>query len=323
LRIDDNFYEGIVHVLPEHIAVLDSRGQIVATNPAWDKFAAENGAANLPEVSVGANYIEVCRRAIGNKDEHAAKALHGIEAVLSGRLTVFAMDYPCHSPHELRWFSMNVVSFNRAGENGVVIAHSNVSARTLNAKEVSHRSKNLLNLVQAIALQTIKTNPQDFARRFSERLQSLAKTQDLLVHHASGQISLPELISSQLGHFSQLVGDRITIEGPFILLNSRAAQALGMALHELGTNAAKYGALASDSGHIWLKWNVEQGKGLFKMIWLERGGPIVHQPARRGFGSSLVSEAIELALNATVTLKYEAAGLSWRISCDAHNVLDL
>jgi two-component sensor histidine kinase len=323
LRIDDHFYEGIVHVLPEHIAVLDSRGQIVATNTAWDKFAAENGATNLPKVGVGANYLEVCRRAIVDRDEYAAKALHGIEAVLCGQLTVFTMDYPCHSPHELRWFSMNVVSFNGAGENGVVIAHSNVSTRTLNAKEVSHRSKNLLNLVQAIALQTIKANPEDFAHRFSDRLRSLASTQDLLFSNIRGNVSLPELVSSQLGHFSQATGNRFAIKGPYILLNSRAAQALGMALHELGTNAAKYGAFANDSGCIRLKWNVEPAKRRFTMSWVERGGPPVQQPARRGFGSSLLAEAIELTLKASVTLKYEAAGLSWHISCDAHDVLIL
>lgn len=218
---------------------------------------------------------------------------------------------------------MNVSRFQTAGENGVVVTHSNVSERTLSAKEISHRSKNLLNLVQAIALQTMKATPEDFSRRFSERIHSLTLTQDLLVHNANHQISLPELVSSQLGHFSQLIGDRLGIEGPFILLNSRAAQALGMALHELGTNAVKYGALANDSGRIQLKWHLDPSQRQFEMSWREHGGPPVHQPQRRGFGSSLIADAIKLALKATVTLAYEPTGLCWHISCDATNVLSL
>lgn len=96
-----------------------------------------------------------------------------------------------------------------------------------------------------------------------------------------------------------------------------------MALHELGTNAAKYGALANDTGRISVSWSVEPAKGQFMMSWLERDGPPIIPGVRCGFGSSIISQATELALQATVTVRYAAAGLSWDIFCPATNVLEV
>lgn len=311
----------IIQALPEHIAVLDASARIVLTNRAWELFAAENGAAHDPKVSVGANYLDACQRAVDvGGDPYAATALQGIQSVLDARAPSFAMDYPCHSPREQRWFSMTAVALKNTEKARALIAHSNVTSRTLAAKEMSHRFKNLLNLVQAIADQTMRAAPDDFSDRFSDRLQALARTQDLLADNSWHHVPLRELVNSELGHFAGYIGDRIAVEGLSILVSPRAAQALGMALHELGTNAVKYGALASATGRIFVTWNVEPLTEQFTMDWLEQGGPPVINPHRPGFGTSIVAVAVERSLNATVTLQYHVSGLHWTVKCDAHNI---
>jgi two-component sensor histidine kinase len=307
----EHLYSEIIGALPAHIAVLDRSGRILITNRAWEIFAAQNGAAQDAAVTVGANYLQVCRRASERHDEYAARALHGIEAVLSGRSQSFAMDYPCHSPHEQRWFSMTVMGFTGSGEVGAVVSHSNITEPTIAVKEAGHRAKNLLGLVQAIAWQTMKVSPVEFSN-FSDRLRSLARVQDLLVDRNLRDVSLAELVRSELAHFSDLIGHRIILDGPVLLVRPRAAQVIGMALHELGTNAAKYGALANDTGRITVKWNVgsDGREDRFTLGWLERGGPTMTPPTHRGFGSYIIADTIELALNAKVTLRYDEGGLS-------------
>lgn len=153
----DQFLHEIIRALPAHIAILDRSGRILMTSRSWEAFAAQNGAASSASVAVGANYLQVCRQAIELHDECAWRALEGIEAVLSGRSQSFEMEYPCHSPQEQRWFCMTVTGFTEAGEAGAVVAHTNITHQTVAAKEASHRAKNLLNLVQVIARQTMKS----------------------------------------------------------------------------------------------------------------------------------------------------------------------
>ena len=114
--------------------------------------------------------------------------------------------------------------------------------------EVNHRSKNLLTLVLAIARQTVATTPDDFIDRFQERILALSASQDLLVRNKWKGVHLDRLARSQLAHFGDLIGTRIEISGPPLLVSAFAALTLGMALHELATNAGKYGALSPMEG---------------------------------------------------------------------------
>src|SRR6476469_7022596 len=113
-------------------------------------------------------------------------------------------------------------------------------------RELTHRTKNLLSVVQAIAMQTAKSGGRldDFHERFAARLQGLAGSHDLLVQENWSGASMSELVRSQLGHYADSVGQQIHLSGPALLLEPEAAQNLGMALHELSTNAAKYGSLS-------------------------------------------------------------------------------
>jgi two-component sensor histidine kinase len=117
-------------------------------------------------------------------------------------------------------------------------------------REMNHRGKNMLTVVDAIAHQTATTGPEDFAARFSERIRALAANQDLLVGNEWRGVDVEGLVRAQLAHFADLVGFRIAVDGPTLRLNAAAAQAIGLALHELATNAAKYGGLSVDAGRV-------------------------------------------------------------------------
>jgi PAS domain S-box-containing protein len=122
---------GMLDALPAHIAELDRSGMILWGNRAWQRFAAQNGPyCVMPRCSVGVNYLEVCRSAVGPGSEGAAEAAAGIEAVLAGRLGHYAQEYPCHSPQQSRWFHMDVSPLS-APEGGAVVAHFDITQRKL------------------------------------------------------------------------------------------------------------------------------------------------------------------------------------------------
>lgn len=194
----------------------------------------------------------------------------------------------------------------------------------LHVREVDHRSKNLLSVVQAIARQTTAATPVDFASRFGERIQALAANQNLLLKNEWKGAALDELVRSQLAHFGDLAGTRIEVEGPSLFVSAAAAQALGMAFHELATNAAKYGALASDSGSISIEWGLEretEGAETFMIAWREQVTHPIAAPSKRGFGLMVICDMAELSLGAQVDLEFRASGLIWRLRCPAGEVL--
>ncbi|BAM86617.1 two-component sensor histidine kinase [Bradyrhizobium oligotrophicum S58] len=184
--------------------------------------------------------------------------------------------------------------------------------RTLLA-EVNHRSKNLLSLVQAIARQMTRHGRQLDLNRFLERLQAIASNQDLLIQNDWRFIPLGGLVRSQLGAFSDLIGNRIAIDGPQIELTPEAAQSIGMAVHELATNAAKYGALSNDGGRIAVGWTCTDGS--FDMTWVESGGPEVAPPEHVGFGSRVISDMVRAGLDGMVEVQFLPTGLRWHLSC--------
>jgi len=190
--------------------------------------------------------------------------------------------------------------------------------------EISHRSKNLLAVVQAIAAQTARTSSSsaDFAADFSARLKSLASSVDLLVQQEWRGVSMKELVHSQLGHYGD-ISDRVDIVGPNVLLTPLSAQYLGMALHELSTNAVKYGALSNSEGKIKIAWQLRRSKDKrrFQMIWTERGGPATMPPKHKGFGHLVIERMVAEALQGKVKLQFAAPGLSWTLDADAASML--
>jgi PAS domain S-box-containing protein len=187
-------------------------------------------------------------------------------------------------------------------------------------REVNHRAKNMLSLAQSIARQTAFHNPEDFIERFTDRIQALAANQDLLVRTEWQGVDVEDLARAQLAHFADLLGLRITVRGPTVRLNAAAAQAIGLALHELSTNASKYGALSADAGRVDVCWGLD--RDVFAMSWTESDGPPVLPPKRRGFGSTVMDLMVKQTVNGDVQLQYLPSGVVWNLTCPAANALD-
>jgi PAS domain S-box-containing protein len=191
--------------------------------------------------------------------------------------------------------------------------------------EVNHRAKNLLAVTQAVAHQTAKYgDPTTFMERLSDRIDGLAAGQDLLVKNQWQGVEVADLVEAQLAHFKDLIGTRVLIEGPRVRLTMAAAQGIGMALHELATNAAKYGALSNLEGQVRITWQVTSAaKPAFSMAWLEDGGPKVAAPTRKGFGQIVIGRMAEAAVDGVAEIVFREKGLSWSLSAPVENTLTL
>jgi len=197
---------------------------------------------------------------------------------------------------------------------GSIAAIHSIDRINLLMREVNHRAKNLLNLVQAIARQTASSTPAEFLARFETRLHAVARSHDLLVLNEWRGVDLRELAQSQLAHFFDHMGSRFELTGPTIFLCAPTAHTLGMTFHELATNAGKYGALSNGSGVVQVSWSVEAGDE-FSIEWRERGGPAVSQPSNSGFGSTVISRLAEQSLDAQIDINYLPTGLIWQLRC--------
>jgi two-component sensor histidine kinase len=188
-------------------------------------------------------------------------------------------------------------------------------------REINHRAKNMLSVVDAIAHQTAARNPEGFIERFSERIQALSANQDLLVRNEWNGVEIADLVRAQLAHFADLIGSRIALNGPRLRLKPASAQAIGLALHELATNAGKYGALSTDTGRAYVSW--ARDGDILTMSWVEREGPPVSKPQRRGFGSIVMETMAERSVDGKVDLEYAPSGVTWRLTCPAANALEV
>jgi two-component sensor histidine kinase len=184
-------------------------------------------------------------------------------------------------------------------------------------RELTHRSKNLLAVIQAMARQTARHagSIDSFLEQFSARLQALARSHDLLVQEEWHGVALAELIRSQLAPYIDRSASQMALDGPAVMLRPEAAQSLGLALHELAINAVKYGALSTLAGRIAINWTwqPQHEPPAVEILWIETGGPNVVAPVRRGFGSLVVERNLARALDADVTLTFDAGGVRCRI----------
>jgi two-component system CheB/CheR fusion protein len=178
--------------------------------------------------------------------------------------------------------------------------------------ELNHRVKNMLTVVQSVAMQTQRTaaSPEDFIEAFDDRLQALARAHELLAKAEWTHAELGELARGVLDAFDAGDGGRIRIKGPPARLTPGAAIALGMALQELGANAAKHGALSSPGGRAELVWRIEEDGSDARLVldWREIDGPTVRPPTRRGFGTRMLTEGVAAEVGGTVDLRFPPGG---------------
>lgn len=193
-------------------------------------------------------------------------------------------------------------------------------------RELAHRSKNLLAVVQAIARQTGRSagDVTEFNAQLGERLAGLGRSQDLLVQKSWQGVSLHDLVSAQLKPFVEADNDRVEAHGPPVLLDADAAQNIGMALHELATNASKHGALSVPTGRIGIVWDwqpVAEGERRLQLRWMEAGGPPVSPPTRKGFGHAVIERLTAASLHGTAELDWRPEGLRWTLEVPERSLM--
>jgi two-component sensor histidine kinase len=182
-------------------------------------------------------------------------------------------------------------------------------------RELTHRSKNLLAVIHAIARQTASRtrSVDDFLERFSARLCAIGCSHDLLVADDWQGASLRMLVEQQLYTHAHRFGEQIAIEGEDVILKPEAVHNLGLALHELATNAQKYGSLSQPEGQIRIQWKFCEEASKLKLTWQERGGPKVSPPERSGFGRAMIENVVGQALEGDVTLSFPEKGVHCEI----------
>jgi two-component sensor histidine kinase len=184
-------------------------------------------------------------------------------------------------------------------------------------RELDHRAKNLLAVVQAALRLTPKDNIADFVKAVEGRVGALARTHTLLAEGRWEGAGLRQLILAALAPFrsAEQSGEgaptpRADLRGPEVTLAPPAAQAVSMALHEFATNATKYGALSAPAGRVSVSWDIDAEAGWLRLRWMETGGPEVDgSPDRRGFGSRVIEATLREQLGGSVERRWEPAGI--------------
>jgi two-component sensor histidine kinase len=193
--------------------------------------------------------------------------------------------------------------------------------RQLMSRELDHRVKNLLATVNAVARQTFgSVVDAEIFQKYNGRLQAIARANSLLMEDKWQSAGFREVIEVSIEPFRDREVDPFFVEGPELACNSSASIAFGMALHELCTNAVKYGALSVPQGRVHLTWRLPPGTEDFEMVWREEGGPAVQANPKAGFGTSVVTRVLAAQLGGTADLDFRPEGLVCTIQCRAAEV---
>ncbi|MDP3526530.1 MAG: HWE histidine kinase domain-containing protein [Hoeflea sp.] len=195
------------------------------------------------------------------------------------------------------------------------------------SKEVDHRLKNLMATINSLIsmLQKHASTPRELADQLRQRINALSHSIGLLRGAAEGErISLRKAVLSALEPLGLSDSDRVTLDGPEVMISSNGFVPLNLILHELGTNSLKHGAFSNQSGRLRLSWTVavrEDDKSILSFVWVERGGPIAPPPTRTGFGTELLNR-MSLLLGGGCEFLFDADGLTAKISMESQHVLD-
>jgi PAS domain S-box-containing protein len=228
---------------------------------------------------------------------------------------------------EIRWCAGTAVA--SVDKSGRIVRLSGVTVditerkraeerQNLLAREVDHRAKNALALAQSIVRLTRSNDMKDYVRAVEGRITALARVHTILSLSNWEGAEIGRLIDEELVPYSN--GEQIELRGPELRLPPATAQTLALALHELVTNSAKYGALSALSGRLLIRWEV--AADMLQLTWEERGGPLVEKPLSRGFGTRSVIASIESQLGGRAEFDWRPEGLVCRLSVPLANHLD-
>jgi PAS domain S-box-containing protein len=255
-----------------------------------------------------------------------------IEAALSGSGDL-DIDFRIQLPEgETRWIEMRAEA--RFASDGRPLVLSGVTLditqrkqaemhRDLLTRELSHRVKNTLANVQSIVSQSLRRAdvPGEVVGQVSQRLQALAMAHDVLTGQGWEAADVREIVRTAIKPFNVDDQPRIAAGGPRVEFSPRAATALTLALHELATNAVKYGALSNEAGKVTVNWDVQDGT--FELHWTEFGGPEVREPQRRGFGSRMIEQALSASIQGEAEVKYRPSGIVFSLRTALENLKDV
>jgi PAS domain S-box-containing protein len=308
-------FETLLNQAPLGVYLVDSQFRIRAVNPT-----AQYAFGEAPGGMAGRDFAEFIHTIWEKKyaDEIVAIFRHTLETGESLAVPERAVVRADRAVMEYYEWRVDRITLPD-GSFGVVCYFRDISdqvqaalTRQLLISELNHRVKNTLASVQAIAQQTVRStkDPADFATRFSGRIQSLARVHSLLTDSTWRGADLRELIRDQL--LGGAVDDsRLTASGPTVHLQPQTAVHVAVMLHELGTNSIKYGALSAAKGWVTVNWSV--AGDVLNLQWVERGGPTVSAPARRGFGTALIEQSAK-SEGGNAEQLFEPEGLTWKIS---------
>lgn len=195
--------------------------------------------------------------------------------------------------------------------------------RTSLTRELNHRVKNTLANVLSIVSLTRRraTDLDDFSDSLTGRLRALSATHDLLSQTDWRDVSIDQLIRTELAPYIDETENRIAISGPEVSLAPTEALSFGLAIHELATNAAKYGALSTAEGRIFIEWRL-QSPQVAEVLWREEGGPPVTMPTKRGFGIDLLEKIVAQELNSRVDMQFLPTGVQCRLHVPVRKLSD-
>lgn len=192
-------------------------------------------------------------------------------------------------------------------------------------REMAHRVNNQFSVIEAIFRQTKKNTDSEekFHQAFVERLHGLSRSISALSHEGWAAAAIRNLVDEHVGRFADAASTETRLSGPDLRISPRAAESLGLALHELATNSLKYGALSLDAGSIVVAWQRSDDGSRFTMSWREDVGQPVPPPDRRGFGSFVLREIVAQQLAGRTELRHGADGIVWRIECPWETVAEI
>jgi PAS domain S-box-containing protein len=302
---------GILEQLPVGVGMVDGQGRLVTSNEVFREFVGRSRPWN---------HADSRWRSADDRGRPAARGRWPVEGVLRGE-SPSAVDFLRTTREGAeRWARVTAAPFNDADGRlaGAVCVIQDIheekraqQAREVLISELQHRTRNLLAVVRAVASQTLGHAPEMEA--FDSRLRALGRLQGLVSRSEGERMELGALVRSEIGALGGSRAARARIDGPSVLLTQEQAQTLALALHELATNAVKYGALGDPRGALSVSWNVGAPDRL-ALVWRESGVVMpVGQTPRVGYGREMIEEALPFVLGATTRMDFAPGGICCEI----------
>lgn len=321
IRATRSFLREFIEAVPGAVYAKDRAGRILLGNAGFAEAVGWQSGG-----FIGKNDLEL----LADKDL-ARKVMENDRRIMAGGVR-------CQVEEELRsadgttsyWLSTKAPFTDEDGNiAGLVGVSIDITERKrleererLLAREIEHRNKNLLSVVQSVVRLTRASTAEEFRESVMRRLEAIDRAESVFMRGHLQPVDLRDLLLEELAAYNINTAGRVRLAGPPIHIRAEAGQPLAMAFHELATNAAKYGAFAETAGTLDVVWELRQRSDTHLEIeWRETGGPPVAGPIRHGFGTKLIRSVVERQLHGTVSLAWEPTGLRCSISVPAQSVV--